>query len=96
MNWPKFLTYGNWGGPGWSGGKFVHDPKLVDWSVPAIDEMDELFKQHDLRYQTDGNRQEADKILLRELKLYNPKGLRSNIYYWGVIFSFNIKIFLKF
>lgn len=45
--WPKFLTYGNWGGPGWSGGKFVHDPKLVDWTVTPVDPMDRAFKAHD-------------------------------------------------
>ena len=49
--WPTALTYGNWGGPGWSGGEFVDDPKLVDWSVPPIDDMDALFKRHDFEVQ---------------------------------------------
>jgi hypothetical protein len=43
--------YGNFGGPGWSGGRFVDDYRLTDWSVPATDSMDELFKRHDLAYQ---------------------------------------------
>jgi len=51
MWWPKLLIYGNYGGPGWSGGEFVYDPKLVDWSVPPIDDMDALFKQHDFEVQ---------------------------------------------
>ena len=51
MHFPRPLTYGNWGGPGWSGGEFVDDPKLVDWFVLPIDEMDALFKRHDFEVQ---------------------------------------------
>jgi hypothetical protein len=43
--------YGNWGGPGWSGGTFPARPSDTDWSIPGIDSMDDLFKEHDRGYQ---------------------------------------------
>ena len=44
-------TYGNWGGPGWSAGKRQSNYDDTDWSVEAIDSMDEVFKGHDKKYQ---------------------------------------------
>jgi hypothetical protein len=44
---PKFHYHGNWGGPGFSAGKFTENP---DWSVPSVDELDETFKRHDYNY----------------------------------------------
>lgn len=54
MSWINRLVprYGNWGGPSLSGGKYTDDPAEVDWSIPGIDSMDELFKAHDRAYQT--------------------------------------------
>ena len=50
--WSKlFPRYGNWGGPKWSGGAFPKTPEDTDWSVPGIDSMDDLFKEHDRGYQ---------------------------------------------
>ena len=43
--------YGNWGGPGWSGGKWQDNYENTDWSVPARDALDSLFKDHDRAYQ---------------------------------------------
>ena len=43
--------YGNWCGRGWSGGKYTDDPKEVDWSVPAIDSIDQCCKEHDACFQ---------------------------------------------
>jgi hypothetical protein len=91
--WPSFLTYGNWGGPGWSGGKFVHDPALVDWMVPAIDEMDKAFKWHDAQWQTKAvSKLEADRILMRNLYQVRVVGLWPNIYRIGAIIGFWIMI----
>jgi len=70
--WPAALTYGNWGGPGWSGGKFVSDPKLVDWSVDCIDEMDKLFKQHDWDVQHGMGRAAHKKLTIALEKLDPP------------------------
>lgn len=44
-------TYGNWGGPGWSGGEWNDDPGETKWGVVPIDEMDNAFKRHDWIYQ---------------------------------------------
>lgn len=55
MNWKSVVKllprYGNWGGPGWSCGKFVEDPNKTDWSVSPRDSLDALFKEHDRLYQ---------------------------------------------
>jgi hypothetical protein len=45
-------TYGNFGGPGWSGGRYIDTYADVDWSVQAKDSLDELFRRHDLAYQS--------------------------------------------
>jgi len=65
--------YGNWGGPGWSGGQWQDNYENTDWSVPARDSLDDLFKLHDKAYQQaikklpEDEREpkfnEADKIL---------------------------------
>ena len=75
--------YGNFGGPGWSGGKMVSDYNEVDWNIKPIDSLDKLFYDHDRRYQDaikkkDSGRYnrleknllwlEADDILIGELK----------------------------
>jgi len=43
--------YGNWGGPGWSGGQWQENYENTDWTVPPTDSLDALFKEHDLSYQ---------------------------------------------
>lgn len=93
MWWPKCLTYGNWGGPGWSGGVFNNDPAKTDWTVPSIDHMDEAFKQHDLMYQRGMSRCNADRILCAKLEYINPKGIWANIYKIGAKVIFGIRSF---
>jgi RHS repeat-associated protein len=45
---PKGLfPYGNWCGAGWSSGRYTDNPEEVDWSVPAIDSIDQCCKEHD-------------------------------------------------
>lgn len=88
MYWPRALTYGNWGGPGWSGGEFVHDRDRVDWTVPPVDEMDALFKIHDFEVQ--------NKIQGAHAGLYHgllnmvmkPKGTWSRFYRYAAIAVF--------
>lgn len=79
-------TYGNWGGIGWSGGEYPISPKFTNWNKEPIDSLDEIYKEHDRRYQIaiilyNGTIQEyrewikADKMLLESIKKlpFNPK-----------------------
>lgn len=51
-SWKGWLpTYGKWGGIGFSGGTFPTSPAETDWTVASEDSMDEVFKEHDCRYQ---------------------------------------------
>ena len=68
--WPAALTYGNWGGPGWSGGEFVSNPALVNREVPAVDSLDALFLPHDRSYQT-----AKDTAFEREARRYADAAL---------------------
>lgn len=64
-------TYGNWGGPGWSGGKRIENYSEVDWDVPPVDSLDALFYVHDWGYKLSNGRQDVkkvDAILLRQMK----------------------------
>jgi len=38
--------YGNYGGPGWTGGQFGG----IDFPVPSVNRLDEIFKRHDQAY----------------------------------------------
>ena len=86
-------TYGNWGGPGWSGGRYEDDIDAVDWDVPAVDELDKLFKNHDWLYQVNYHpRWLADRVLLRQLDDVEVKGIWPNIYRLGCRVVFEIKL----
>lgn len=89
--WPKFLTYGNWGGAGWSGGKFTDDKESVCWDVPGIDAMDIAFKMHDYGYQYGSSRRNTDIVLCNTLLETNVKGNWANFYKIGAIVIFSIK-----
>jgi hypothetical protein len=94
MKWYQYLipTYGNWGGPGWSGGKFTDDPTEVDWDVAPIDYMDYFFKKHDSRYQQAGfSRRLADLNLLYSLRTCPVKGWWANAYLVACILIFTVK-----
>lgn len=43
----RFRYHGKYGGPGYSSGEFTDQP---DWTVPAEDALDEVFKKHDYDY----------------------------------------------
>lgn len=45
-----FHHYGNFGGPGWSGGRYVSEDKMTlqDMNVAAIDSLDKCYKNHDI------------------------------------------------
>jgi len=66
----RFKYHGNWGGPGYGAGKLGGE----DWSVPAIDELDETFKEHDYDY-TRMPHELADRVWLAKalaLELSHP------------------------
>jgi hypothetical protein len=96
LRWPKFLTYGNWGGPGWSGGQWRIAGEEVRWDCPAIDEMDRAFKDHDERWQKNlTTKIEADEILVEELSKINVRGFHANVYQFGAILGFFIFILIR-
>jgi len=88
--------YGNWGGPGWSGGKFVDDKSLVDWEVVALDRLDLLLKEHDYAYQHGTPYKDADYKLLWDLKFCPVRGWWANAYRVACIFIFSIKVKMYF
>lgn len=61
-------TYGEYGGPGYSGGETIEPGETPDFTVPAQDPLDELFRAHDLVYYdpeaTADDRAEADIALI--------------------------------
>lgn len=91
-----FPHYGNWGGPGWSGGRWCNDPAVTDWSVPGIDDMDELFRLHDHAYQTGRSRMRADWDLLCDLWFLGrrwgdlPETFYGRFYRWLAMASFSV------
>ena len=54
--------HGNWCGPGWSAGQWkdAKDLTLDDLSVPAVDELDQLCKEHDIAIWSASTREEIE------------------------------------
>ena len=96
LRWWQHLipTYGNWGGPGWSGGVFVDFPNKPDYTVAPVDEMDALFKEHDEAYQSGVLPAVADAKLLGKLKTVPVKGIWSNSYRIGAMLGFSVTQFI--
>lgn len=89
--WQRLIPrYGNWGGVGWSAGRWNNDPVLTDWSVSAIDAMDELFKWHDWAYQHGFDRDTADANLVMDLLDLSVDGTCQHLYRIGAIVIFTI------
>ena len=44
-------TYGNWGGKGWSGGKFTAPNEPVPRGIDGLDSLDRVFRLHDIAYE---------------------------------------------
>lgn len=60
----KFKMHGNYGGPGYSAGKFTETP---DWNVKSVDEQDEVYRKHDYDY-TKMDKDNADALLVERMK----------------------------
>ncbi len=89
--WQRYIPrYGNWGGVGWSAGRWNNDPSMTDWSVAGVDAMDDLFKAHDRAYQSGGDRDQADRILVAALHTVEVTGLYGRVYRLGAIGLFTI------
>lgn len=85
----RFKYYGNYAGPGYSAGKFYTPNEIItkeDLKIKSVDFLDELTKEHDLRYQlgatfeTQQQRKnalrEADEIFIKDAeKLLNSREL---------------------
>jgi hypothetical protein len=62
-------TYGQYGGPNWSGGKIVGDDEPGNYSIPPEDDLDELFLDHDRAYDQQDTllRAQADLLLIEQI-----------------------------
>lgn len=79
--WQRLIPrYGNWGGVGWSAGRWNNDPALTDWSVEPVDALDAECKFHDWAYQHNFDRDAADWNLVRGLKGVRPATLYGKFY----------------
>ncbi|MFA7061571.1 MAG: calcium-binding protein, partial [Pedobacter sp.] len=113
FRWPSIPEYGNYGGPGRSGertnsdGTPYHDP-LTQQTVPydknPVDELDALFKAHDLGYdvaKANGDRTLgyllADAALLIGMKNLDPSLLDSygKTYREAAIRAFQMKVLVE-
>jgi hypothetical protein len=63
-----FKYYGNYGGPGYTAGKFGGS----DFSVKPIDDLDDCFRTHDFFY-FNGLEKTGDKVLISQLNKLIPK-----------------------
>lgn len=58
------LHYGNWCGPGWSAGQAKDSADLTysDFDVPAIDELDQACKNHDIGLRLAETREDVERV----------------------------------
>lgn len=84
---PKCLTYGMWGGPGWSGGEWQDNPLQVKWGVAPIDSMDVLFKCHDFDMQNNIPKPHTS-LYKKLLDIDNPPAFWGKCYRYGAIAIF--------
>lgn len=67
-------TYGNYGGPNWSGGEFVGDDEPGNYTVQPEDPLDALFLTHDQAYDQPDTllRAQADLRLIEGILQQSP------------------------
>lgn len=83
-------TYGNYGGPGYSDGEVLSSPaQPVDYSAPPVDALDNLFRFHDIAYDSTDKavRAESDLALIRGIEALPREALSAegNLYGGGAI-----------
>jgi hypothetical protein len=81
-------TYGNYGGPGYSNGEVLASPdQPVDYSVLPVDQLDALFRFHDMAYDTPNTlvRAEGDLALIHGILSAAPLSPEESLYAGGAI-----------
>jgi len=59
---PAFRWHGNYGGPGWTGGRYTGgEDRDSDYLVAPRDDLDQVFREHDLAYRSESGRAAADR-----------------------------------
>jgi hypothetical protein len=78
-------TYGNYGGPDYSGGVFVLPGQQPNYDVPPIDNLDALFRQHDIGSgaPTSAGRADADLALIEGIRQLNSDTLTPEGHLWA-------------
>lgn len=84
-------TYGEYGGPNWTGGQVVGDDEPGDYTVPPEDPLDALFRKHDMAYDQPNTfrRAVADRILIEKI-LKQPEDAvtgEGDLYAGGAVFA---------
>lgn len=92
--WP-IPRYGNWGGIGWSAGRWLKTGDTTDWNVPPIDAMDEAFKDHDAQYREGGDRYLGDRILVATLRLTPTVGWYAAVYRLIAMLAFRFQAWCR-
>lgn len=73
--------YGNWCGPGWSAGqhKDAADLTTEDERVPAINELDQLCKEHDIALRDAETREQVEHINQLFIQRAKDQGITGNV-----------------
>jgi len=84
-------TYGEYGGPNWTGGKVVGDDETGNYAVPPKDRLDALFRKHDMAYDQPNTflRAVADRVLIERI-LKQPEDAvtgEGDLYAGGAVFA---------
>lgn len=86
----KFKMHGNYGGPGYTGGKFTKDGEKGDFTVEPTDKLDEIYRKHDYDY-NEMDHGKADKLLIRRLKDYEYENPVNDVKAKATMLAFGLK-----
>ena len=92
--WQWFIPrYKKYGGVGFSAGRWLKTGDKTDWSEPAGDALDEIFKKHDFDYQHGELWVLADVCLIASLHNHGSTGpLYARLYRNGAIVAFSAHV----
>jgi hypothetical protein len=84
-------TYGQYGGPNWSGGEVVGDDEPGNYTKPPEDALDKLFRRHDKAYDQPDTllRAEADFLLIQRILAQDPDAVtgEGDLYAGGAVIA---------
>lgn len=74
--------HGNWCGPGWTAGQYKNakDMEPSDFDVPAIDDLDQLCKEHDIALhdaESPDDVSNANRVFIERAK---EQGFKGNVF----------------